>query len=225
MRLGKWQRNAIYDAVVAGGLDAAECTFDYDDVECRITHVPSQSYLLIQGDPSKYTTTAVVGDGLPWPSESFSWSTVPGKVERWAGEVRRDADTPDLWAELRTKQGIITSAGFEDVSNTPFSPHEQREILEQLQQIKELVNGTDSVSKAQRLSLEAKLDELAAAVGRVGRRDWQLMFGGVILGVILQQLLPPEAVSDIIEMVGHALGHLFGGNGVPQLPPPTPPVV
>jgi hypothetical protein len=223
VQLQKWQRNLIYDAVVAGELDPAECTFDYDDAQSRVSHVPSQSYFLIQGDPSKYTMTAVVGHGLAWPSESFPWLSVPGKVERWARDVRRDLNTPDLWAELRRKHAIATGAGYEDVANTPFSPDEQTEILEQVREIKEFVNRTDSVSEAKTLSLEAKLDQLAAAAGRVGRRDWQLMFGGVILDAILQQLLPPEAVSGIFEMVGNALGHLLGGNGVPQLPTSTPP--
>jgi len=229
VHLQKWQRNLIYDAVVAGELDPADCTFDYDEVQSRITHVRSRSYFLIQGDPSEYTITAVVGDGLSWPSESFPWLSIPGKVERWAREVRRDPNTPDLWAELRRKHAIATGAGYADVANTPFSPDEQTEILEQMREIKEFVKRTDSVSEAQRLSLEAKLDQLAAAAGRVGRREWQLMCGGVVLDAILQQLLPPEAVSGIFEMVGNALGHLFGGHGVPQrltvTPPASPPGV
>ena len=124
--------------------------------------------------------TAVVADGLSWPSESFSWLSVPGRVERWAREVSGDLHTPDLWAELRRKHAIATGAGYDDVANTPFGPDEQTEILEQVHEIKELVNRTDSVSEARRLFLEAKLDETAYAVGRVGRRDWQLMFGGVV---------------------------------------------
>jgi hypothetical protein len=49
------------------------------------------------------------------------------------------------------------------------------------------------------------------------------MFGGVILGLILQQLVPQDVVSNIVEMVSNGLGHLFGGDGpVPPLPPLAP---
>ena len=168
MRPQKWQRNQIYEAVVAGGLDVSACTFDYDDVKSRITHVPSQSIFLIQDGPSPYIMTAIVGDNQSWPLESFTWSMVPEKVQRWAGEVTRDVDTPDLWSDLRRKQGILTGAGYEGVENTPFTQHEQEEILEQLREVKELVKKTGSLSEAQTLSIETKLDDIAVAAGRVG---------------------------------------------------------
>ena len=54
MRLEKWQRNAIFNAVVAGDLDPRECSFDYDDAWVRITHRPSGSYFLLEGDALRY---------------------------------------------------------------------------------------------------------------------------------------------------------------------------
>jgi hypothetical protein len=221
----KWQRNAIYEAVVAGGLDAAECTFDYTEDEWRISHAPSGSYLLISGDPLRYATTSVVGENPPWPSQSYIWAAVPDRVQQWAVEVRNDVDTPDLWTQLRRAQGFLTGAGNEDIENTPFNPGEQAEILEKLQEIKEIVKRLESPSAAQRLSVEVRLDVLAAAAARAGRSDWQLMFGGVILGLIMQQLLPNEVVWDLLRIVGNGLGHLFGGDGLPPLPPPAPPPV
>lgn len=221
VRPEKWQRNAIYEAVAAG-VDARACTFDYDDAAWRITHVPSGSSFLIQGDPPPYNTIAAVGDGLPRPSESFSWPRVPEKVQRWAEEVQRDVDTPDLWAELRRARGFLPGIGDEDLENTPFSSGAQAEIVEQVRQIKEFVRQNYSLSEAQTLSVEVKLDGIAAAARRMGRKDWLLMFGGVILSATLADLLPPEAVWDILAMASRGLGHLFGGGGggaPPQLHP------
>jgi hypothetical protein len=65
MRLMKLLRNAIIDSVAAGGLDLRECSFDFDDAASRITH-QSGSYFLIEGDATRYVTTAVVGDIPPW---------------------------------------------------------------------------------------------------------------------------------------------------------------
>lgn len=221
MRPEKWHRNAIFDAVTAGGLDARDCTFDYDDEGGRITHRPSLSYFLLAGDPGHYTATAVVGEGTAWPSESFSWTKVEERVRRWAEEVKRDIDTPDLWRELQREREILTGTRYEEIENTSFTADEQAEIAEQLRQIKEFAKNTYSLSEAQMLSLEAKLDDIQSAAGRVGRKDWQLLFCGVMFTVIVTGLLPPEAVQHILIMALHGLEHLFSVGSRPLLPPPT----
>lgn len=208
---------------MAGGLDAVECRFDDDGKEWRITHVPSRSYFLIEGDGGSYDTTAVVGDTAPWGLSAYTWGTVPERVQRWAAAVKTDVDTPDLWAEVRRRQDILTGGGYGDVENTAFSPHEQTQISEQLREFKELLRSRFSLTAAQTLSLNAKLDALAAAAGRVGRKDWSLMFGGAVLAVLMEQLLPLDAVWGLLDMFYQRLGQLFSGDGLPQLPPMTPP--
>jgi hypothetical protein len=88
----KWQRNVIYRAVVAGGLDPRECTFDYGDAGARITHVPSASYLLLEGDITKYIAKAVIGESEKWPGglRAF-WIEVEQRVRAWAKEVTEDS--------------------------------------------------------------------------------------------------------------------------------------
>ena len=225
MRLEKLFRNAIYDAVVEGGLDARDCTFDHDDARAQITHVPSGSYFLLEGQAGNYTATTVVGEYLPSTVQAFMWSTVEDKVERWAREVKRDVETPDLWAELQGDREILTGTRYEDVENTPFTPDEQAEIAEQLREIKEYVKKTYSLSDEQMLSLEAKLEDIQAAAGRIGRKDWQLLFYGVMLTVIVGGLVPPEVVQAILTMALHGLGHLFGHGGTPLLPGGPQPAV
>jgi hypothetical protein len=222
MRPAKWQRNAIFEAVAEGGLDPRECTFDYDEAGGRVTHVPSRSYFLLEGDAGHYTATAVVGENPPWPSESYTWGNLEERVRRWAEEVNRDVDTPDLWAELQREREILPGAQYEDVENTPFSSDEQADIAAQLRQIKEFVRNTYSLSEEQMRSLEAKLGNIEAAAGRIGRKDWLLLLYGSMFSVIVTELLPPGAVRSILEMALRGLAHLFDvGSIPPQLPPLT----
>ena len=214
----KWQRNPILNAIVEGGLDPIECSFDYEEVPWRVVHMPSGSYFLIGGCYAHYKLTSLVGDGQPSESDAYSWSTVSKRVERWAREVKRDVDTPDLWAEVRRRQGILASAAFEDTDNSPFTSDERAAIVEQVRQIKEKLR-TYAVPEARMLSIEAKLDYLVSAADRVGRKDWRILFGGVVLSLIAADLLPREVVSDFFTMVPHVLGHIFGdGGGPPELP-------
>lgn len=210
----------IFEAVKAGGLDPRECTFDYDDAGARITHVPSASYFLLEGDVNQYTAKAVVGGSQRWPlGLRLFWVEVEKTVWLWAKDVEQDVATPDLWAELQAEREILTGARYEDVENAPFNADEQAEIAEQLRQIKEFVKKTYSLSDSQRLSLEAKLDDIEAAAGRVGRKDWLLLVCGVMFSAIVTGLLPPEAVQEILAMLLHGLDHLFGGGGTPPLLP------
>lgn len=152
----KYKRNAVFEAVEsAGGIDVQECKIDYDDTSARITHMPSGANFLIEGDPGPYKTTAVVGDLPPWKVDAHIWPTVEERLQRWAREVKLDADTPDLWAELGSERELLTGAAYEGVANSPFTPHEQAEIAKQFREIKELIREKYSLSEAQMLSLDA----------------------------------------------------------------------
>jgi hypothetical protein len=217
VRLVKWQRNAIFNAVVEGGLDPRECTFDYDDASTRVTHRPSGSYFVLEGDPLRYTGQSVVGDRPPWPLIFFSWLTVPDRVKRWAREVKEDVDTPDLWAELQREREALAVRPYEDAENTPFTAAEQAEIAEQLRQVKAYVKTMSSLSEAQMSSLEWRLDMLRAAVGRMGRQDWRGVVGGAILGAIVNDLIPAEVVQHIFGMLLKGLIHVFAPQVSPLL--------
>jgi hypothetical protein len=138
VRLEKLFRNPIIEAVEKGGLAPRECPFDFtDDGGCCITHALSGSSFVVEGPFGRHTTTTVVGEGAPQQLEAFTWPTVVERVERWARDVKRDVDTPDLLAELQGEREILSHTHYEAVGNTPFSSEELKEIAEQLRQIKE----------------------------------------------------------------------------------------
>jgi hypothetical protein len=213
VRLEKLFRNPIIEAVEKGGLAPRECIFDFnDDGGCCITHAPSGSSFVVDGPFGRHTTTTVVGEGAPQQLEAFTWATVVERVERWARDVKRDVDTPDLLAELQRERGILTGTRSEAAGNMPFSPEELAQVAEQLRQLKEYVSRAYALSEVQMLHLEAKLDDIAAAAGRMGRKDWALWVSGALLGAFVQGILPPEVVQHIIRMTVDGLGYLLGGG-------------
>jgi hypothetical protein len=220
VRLEKYQRNAIFEEIVAGGLDARECDLSERETEVRISHGPSGSHFTLSG-VGLYSGEYVVGDSeISWPYKDIIWPSVPKRVRKWAEEVKHDLDTPDLWAELKREREILTGARFEAAENTPFTPAEQAEIARQLLEIKEYVKKTYSLSSQQWSAIEDRLDEAKEAAKRVGRKDWLLLFYGVMFTVIVTALLPPEAVQHILIAALQGLAHLFSAGGTPpQLPP------
>jgi hypothetical protein len=227
MRPDKRRRNQIFEAVQRGGLDPMECTFEFDDAGARITHVPTHAYFLLVNTPGHYTSTAVVGDeGFEWPGENFSWDPMDTRIQRWAGDVKRDAEIPDLWAELQREREVLTSTRYEDVENTPFTPDEQTEIAAQLGMLKEYVRATYVLTADQYATIDRRLESLEGAARRgVGRIDWRNQFVGVIVGLMIDAVLPPDAVRQVLVIALRGLALLFGPDGVPELPGAPPGMV
>jgi len=215
-RLRKRQKNDVFEATQAVGLDPNEFDLQDDAVEVRIKHKRSLSCFIIGGDPGHYVGRYVVGDDPEWPFEEFSWRSMIPRIRRWLEEVKRDLETPDLWAEFQRETELL-EANFDDVTeNSPFTPDEQKVIAGRLQELAEHTRHTYSLSEAQMRILDGKLDYLVKAAGRLGRIDWRNAFAGAILGFIFTAALPPEAVRDMILVLSQTIGHLYGLLELPK---------
>jgi hypothetical protein len=213
--LSKLKRNQIFEAIQEAGLDPRDFDLEDGDVEVRIKRKWSKSCFIIGGSPTRYVGHSIVGDGPDWPFEAYSWQSVIQRISRWLGDVKRDLETPDLWAALQ-RQAELLGANFDDVTgNTPFTPGEQKEIAEGLREWAVDARRTYSLSEPQRRVLDAKLDYLVNAAGRLGRIDWRNAFVGVILGYVLTAALPPDSARDMLFRAIGAIGHFFG---LPELP-------
>jgi hypothetical protein len=71
------------------------------------------------------------------------------------------------------------------------------------------------------LLVGAGLDFVAEASARMGRKDWALLVGGVMLAWLLESLVPPETVQHIFSTLSEGVRHLVEGEpwaGLTQLP-------
>jgi hypothetical protein len=101
MLLQKWQTNEIFKAIEGVSLNPNEFEFDNTGMEALLKYKWSKSYFVIGGNAGHYIGNYVVGDGVNWPYEVYSWEPVMSRFSRWVKEVKDDVDTPDLWAELQ----------------------------------------------------------------------------------------------------------------------------
>ncbi len=213
--LSKLKKNQIIEAIQETGLDPRDFDLEDGDVEVRIKRKWSKSCFIIGGDPTRYVGHSVVGDGPDWTFQEYSWQSLIRRISRWLGDVKRDLETPDLWAELQ-REAELLGANFDDVTgNTPFTPDEQNEIAGRLRGWAADARRTYSLSEAQNRVLKAKLDYLVNAAGRLGRTDWRNAFVGAILGYVLTAALPPDSARDMLFRAIGAMGHFFG---LPELP-------
>ena len=83
--------------------------------------------------------------------------------------------------------------------------------------MRDYARRTCSLSEAQVLVLDAKVEYLLDAAGRLGRTDWRGVFVGTMLSYALTAALPPESARHILLTLLRSIGHLLG-HGFLELP-------
>jgi hypothetical protein len=214
MLLRKVRRNQILKAIVSASLNPSEFEFKNSDTEALLKHRWSKSYFVISGNAGHYVGRYVVGDGIDWPYEVYSWEAVMSRFSPWVKEVRDDLDTPDLWAELQRDAQLLGSVSGEANENTPFTSEEQKDLEQRLREVEAHVRETYSLTESDFNLLQKKIEYLVGAAGRLGRFDWLNTCAGVIFGYILAVGLPAETVRPFMtDLVHYLLEH-----GLPPLP-------
>jgi hypothetical protein len=225
MALMKWQRNEVYRAIEEAGLDPREFEWEQredpfgfvisDDVTLR--HEPTRYWFsfLIQGE-SHHARYSPGKDLLVEERGTIMWALQIDAVREWLAALRQEVSAPDLWGELALERDLVAELG--PVENTPFTAEEQELIARQLTEVKEYVRKTHELSADQFGELEARLDYLVEAAGRLPRLDWRNALLGVFLSTVVQAILPGEVVRDAVGFILRSIGPMFGADPIPELP-------
>jgi hypothetical protein len=208
--LTKGLRNDIFRAVEGAGLSPGE--FQWDNDESTLRHVPSGAYFAVGGVAGDYHSRYLAGDGPVEERTGISRFGLMHQVGFWLTTVKLDVETPDLWAQLQRDAGLLGAVSDEAIENTPFTYAEKEEIAERLRELGDHIRLTYSLNASQTQLLNERLGYLANALNRVGRKDWLLMFGGVILTYVLGAALPQEAARDAFETLLTSSRHVLGGG-------------
>src|ERR1700730_7080646 len=121
MLLQKWQTNRIFEAIQSVGVSPQEFEFEDRGAEVRLKHKWSESCFVFGGNAGHYRGHSVVGDGIDWPYDAYSWQSLMRRFSGWVKDVKNDLDTPDLWAELQRDARLLGSVSGESRENTPFT--------------------------------------------------------------------------------------------------------
>lgn len=219
VQFDKFQKNAIFLAITEAGLAPAEFQLSFDSVKAKtlLNHERSAAFLMIYtADYGHVWVEYEVADG-PRKSYAVEEDTWLPTIKDWLVLLRRDLETPDLWATLQQQQMMLESPSADLGENTPFTADEQQQIVRQLDEVRAYVEQTYELSGDQMLLLEGRLDYLQDAASRMGRIDWRNTVTGVLLGTVVNATLPGDAVRDALLMFLRSVGHMFG-HPMPELP-------
>jgi hypothetical protein len=232
MKLTKIERNKIYEAIAGSGADPNEFDLRERSTEVVITHSSGStfrfrqewfggSYAFAAGGYQAYKVSAVVKDGRDLKqSIEETFDQLIAVISRWADEVGRTVEAPDLWAEMRQGGRLISDIQETASENTPFTEDEQRQIAAQLQVIKKQVREQFELTSEQIVQVDKRLDEAAEGSKHMGRKDWFIYFLGTITALIITATVVAGVGEHIFAEVIQGIAHLFTGG---KEPPPIPP--
>jgi hypothetical protein len=112
-------------------------------------------------------------------------------IREWADEVKLTTEAPDLWAGMQSSREFISDIQDGDSANTPFTEDEQNQIAAQLQEIKKQLKERFELTSEQMEQVEERLDEAVEASKRMSRKDWLLLFSGIIFTSIITATVTP----------------------------------
>jgi hypothetical protein len=218
VQLDKFQKNDVFLAITEAGLapDRFELSFDPLEGKTLLGHKGSSAFIAIEStDYENLWIEYRVADG-PLQSSMHEEDGWLPPVENWLALLKRDLETPDLWATLQQQQTMLDSPSVDANANTPFTAEEQQQIRTQLGEIKAYAKETNKLSGDQMRLLEGQLNYLHDAASRMGRIDWRNAVTGVLLGTVVNAVLPGEVARDALLMLLRSVGHMFG-HPIPEL--------
>ena len=229
--LNKRERNRLYQLIAESEFEPTEFDLDDEGDKATVTHNSGSVFefsLRARNDnPLKefgiddisyeYKFSVVEGNSETGSSSSIRLvSTL--HVPTWLKEIRLTVGVPDYWDEMKRGQQLLAKIQ-KDSANTPFTQDEQRQIAAQLQEIKKQVREQFALASEQIAQVDEKLDEVAEASTRMGRKDWLIYFLGTITALIITATVTAGVGEHIFTIVIQGIAHLFtGGSKPPQIP-------
>jgi len=113
-------------------------------------------------------------------------------------------------SRVSPRQGI--AAGFVDhePDNAPFNQQELLRIKNSLSAVSNAVAERSDLTSAQLDLIDRKLDDMAAAAARMGRKDWINLAIGQLTNLIVTAAFGAEVGKFLFSAVGRALSWLVG---------------
>jgi len=137
------------------------------------------------------------------------WTYQVIRLKSWLYYLRREIETPDLWASISEEAKILEAAAEGNTENSFFTEDEKRYVLSGVEEIKQYLL---SAHKLDPELIESRLKYLANASERLGRKDWINLLISVLIGIVIAAALPPEATRELFRFAGTVLRQILSNQ-------------
>ncbi|HZW24235.1 MAG TPA: hypothetical protein VFF26_02015 [Gallionella sp.] len=114
-----------------------------------------------------------------------------------------------LITEVSPRRGFSAAYTSEEIENSPFGSDESARIAKDLKKVCAQISDRKDVTPQQLAMLKAKLDEIADASTRLGRKDWIMFSAGRLTNVVVGAAFSPEAAKALFTALNTHLSWVF----------------
>jgi thioester reductase-like protein len=209
------QANSVFDEIIKQGLNPGE--FQWVDVESpyngdsvivsKLEH-QSEYYYIFDNDEGEFYSQWSPHDEVVKSDEYVehkNWGEQFSSFQLWLEYLKREIESPDLWNAIAQESEIIDATTSGD-SNTQFTKEEKAYIFSGIEEIKQYLLTAHKLDPE---LVESRLNYLAEASERVGRKDWINLLLSVLIGIVVAAALPPETTREIFRFVGQVLHNVL----------------
>lgn len=139
----------------------------------------------------------------------LSWADVKSSFREWLFYLSREIYQPDLWAEMSKYQLPPESEVVPDISNEPFTTYQVEKILSGLNQVRAYLEEQRLGSEEQKRFVKERLNYLADAAKRQGRKDWVYTCIGVLVTITTALALSPEQAKTLWYLIRDAMAGII----------------
>lgn len=133
------------------------------------------------------------------------WEKQFQNCKDWLSYLQRETESPNLWEAIAQESQIISAASLADL-NTTFTKEEKEYIHSGIEEIKQYLLTAHKIDPE---LVESRLNYLAEASERVGRKDWINLLLSVLIGIVVAAALPPETTREVFRFVGQVLKNVL----------------
>jgi hypothetical protein len=114
-----------------------------------------------------------------------------------------------LITEVSPRRGFTAAYDSDEQENTSFGTDETTKISKGLANVATRMANRLDVTPQQCELLRAKLDEIADASTRIGRKDWIMFAAGTLTNVVVGAAFSPEAAKALFTALNDELSWVF----------------
>lgn len=202
------QKNLLFESIREVGFNPAEFHWEsgqskkYRIIVSTLAHSNTGYYYVFDHSTHHMEAEYSPGEHLRVDrTELESWSQQRETFLRWLQYLKRELESPDLWAAVSEEARLLEAASSEE-DNSPFSADEKAYIISGIKEIKQYLLTAHKLDPE---LVEARLNYLAEASDRLGRKDWKNLLLSTIVSIIVTASLPSDTIREIFRFIGTVL--------------------
>lgn len=208
----KSQSNQVFERLTKAGWDSSD--FEWQEVRgpssgkevSQLVHKASGYYFTFDNGIGFYSKCSPGTQTLVQRQSAGDWQVQKQFFASWLSNLRREVESPDLWAEVSKEARILDSAASSETSNTPFNTEEKAYILNGLNEIKQYLLTAHKLDPE---LVESRLKYLVESSDRLGRKDWLNLLLSVLVSIVINAALPGDATRELFRFVGTVLRQII----------------